>query len=247
MIRVITIEREYGSGGAEIAKRVAGRLGWKLWDQLLTNEIARLMECDCRVIEEHEEKRDTLSYRLFRAFMRGSHEGSLNAPRLKLADTDCIREVAERVVKGAAQGGECVIVGRGSAYYLQARRDAFHVFVFAPFEEKVQRLEAGGKSKSEAVHLAQTVDRDRAAFIKQYFGVQWPDRHRFHIMINSTMGEETAVETILNSINLFGRRKTGSEINPSPSHREVGSTRTPGANTPGVRSQKKNLRTLNDV
>jgi len=199
MVRVITIEREYGSGGAEIAKKVASRLGWKLWDQLLTNEIARLMECDCRVVEEHEEKRDTLSYRLFRAFMRGSHEGSLNAPRLKLADTDCIREVAERVVKGAAQGGECVIVGRGSAYYLQNRGDAFHIFVYAPFAAKVRRLQAGGKSENEAVHLAETVDRDRAAFIKEYFGVEWPDRHRFHLMLNSMMGEEAAVETILNS------------------------------------------------
>jgi cytidylate kinase len=200
MIRVLTIEREYGSGGGEIAKRVADRLGWKQWDQLLTNEIARLMECDCRVVEEHEEKRDPLHYRLFKAFMRGSHEGSLNAPRLKMADTDCIREVAERVVKAAAQGGECVIVGRGSAYYLQNRSDAFHVFIYAPFEEKVRRLRAAGKNESEAIHLAETVDRDRAAFIKQYFGVEWPDRHRFDLMINSAIGEEAALETILNSI-----------------------------------------------
>ena len=168
MIRVLTIEREYGSGGGEIAKRVASRLGWKLWDQTLTTEIARLMECDCRVVEEHEEKRDPLFYRLFKAFMQGSHEGSLNAPRLKLADTDCIREVAERVVKGVAQGGDAVIVGRGSAYYLQNRSDAFHVFVYAPWNEKVRRLRASGKSESEALQLAETVDRDRAAFIKRY-------------------------------------------------------------------------------
>jgi cytidylate kinase len=210
MIRVITIEREYGSGGGEMARRVAGHLGWKLWDHLLTSEIARLMECDCRVVEEHEEKRDPLSYRLFKAFMRGSHEGSLNAPRLKMADTDCIREVTERVVKGAAKNGECVIVGRGSAYYLQDRSDAFHVFVYAPFSAKVRRLQASGKGESEAVHLAETVDRDRAAFIKQYFGVEWPDRHRFHLMINSMIGEETAVETILNSVTMLGTRTTES-------------------------------------
>jgi cytidylate kinase len=213
VIRVITIEREYGSGGADIAKRVAARLGWKLWDQLLTNEIARLMECDCRVVEEHEEKRDPLFYRLFKAFMRGSHEGSLNAPRLKMADTDCVRAVTERVVKGAAEGGKCVIVGRGSAYYLQNRRDAFHVFVYAPFNGKVQRLQAGGKSESDAVQLAETVDRDRAAFIKQYFGVEWPDRHRFHLMINSTIGEELAAETILNSITIL--EKTAGIQSPS--------------------------------
>jgi cytidylate kinase len=200
MIRVVTIEREYGSGGGEIAKKLANRLGWKLWDQLLTNEIARHMECDCRVVEEHEEKRDPLFYRLLKAFMRGSHEGSLNAPRLKMADTDCIREVAERVVKEAADGGNCVIVGRGSAYYLQPRRDAFHVFIYAPLAAKVRRLRAAGKSESEAAQLAETVDLDRAAFIKQYFGVEWPDRSRFHLMINSSMGTDTAVQMILDSI-----------------------------------------------
>jgi cytidylate kinase len=210
MIRVITIDREYGSGGAEIAKRVAGRLGWKLWDHSLTNEIARLMECDCRVVEEREEKKDPLFYRLFKAFLRGSHEGSLNAPRLKMADTDCIREVTERVVKDAAIGGECVIVGRGSAYYLQGRSDAFHVFVYAPFSAKVRRLQAGGKSEGEAVHLAETVDRDRADFIKQYFGVDWPDRHRFHLMVNSMIGEEAAEDAILNSIAMLEKQTTES-------------------------------------
>ena len=78
--------------------------------------------------------------------MRGSHEGSLNAPRLKMVDADCIREVAERVVKQAAERGKCVIVGRGSAYYLQNRPDAFHVFIYAPFDEKVRRLRADGKT-----------------------------------------------------------------------------------------------------
>jgi len=208
MIRVITIEREYGSGGAEIARRVAARRGWKLWDQLLTSEIARLLECDCGVVEEHEEKRDPLFYRLLKAFMRGSHEGSLNEPRLKIADTDCIREVAERVVKAAAEGGNSVIVGRGSAYYLQNRADTFHVFVYAPFEEKVRRLRAGGKSEGEAVELAQTVDRDRGAFIQKYFGVEWPDRHYFHLMINSTMGEVAVAEDILSVVARLDEQKT---------------------------------------
>lgn len=219
MIRIITIEREYGSGGAEIARKIAERLGWKLWDQRLTNEIARYMECECSVVEEHEEKRDPLFYRLAKAFMKGSYEGSLNAPKLKLADTDCIREVVERVVKSAAATGECVIVGRGSAYYLQNRRDAFHVFVYAPFEEKVRRLKAGGKSESEARQLAESVDQDRADFIKQYFGVEWPGRHRFHLMINSTMGEDTAVESILSSVKLFENSKT--ESKPSLQQHEV--------------------------
>lgn len=214
MIRIITIEREYGSGGAEIAKKVATRLGWKLWDQLLTNEIARLMDCDCGVVEKHEEKRDPLYYRLFKSFMRGSFEGSLNEPRLKMADTDCIREVTERVVKDVAERGQSVIVGRGSAYYLQGRRDAFHAFVYAPLGEKVQRLRTTGKSEREAHQLAETVDLDRAAFIKQYFGVEWPDRHRFHLMINSTIGTDAAVDLILEGIAMSDKPHTAA--GPAP-------------------------------
>ncbi len=206
MIRVLTVEREYGSGGADIARKVAERLGWKLWDQLLTDEIARQMDCERVAVAEHEERRDSLYYRLFKAFMRGSYEGSLNAPRMKLVDADCIREVAERVVTHAAKQGHSVIVGRGSAYYLRDRPDAFHVFVYARFEEKVERLRKAGKSEEEAIQLAETVDRDRAAFIKQYFGVEWPARHFFHLMVNSTIGEEAAVTTILDGVAAFDKQ-----------------------------------------
>src|SRR5580698_985660 len=111
MIRVVTIDREYGCGGGDIAEKLAERLGWKLWDQLLTGEIARVMECDCRVVEGLEEHKDPLRYRLFKSFLRGSFEGSLNAPRMKMVDADCIRGVAERVIKEAAKTGNSVIVG----------------------------------------------------------------------------------------------------------------------------------------
>lgn len=216
MIRIITVEREYGSGGADIAKRIANRLGWKLWDQLLTNEIARHMKCASRVVAEHEEKRDPLFHRLVHAFMRGSFEGSLNAPRLNVADTPRIREVAESVVKEAAKEGSAVIVGRGSAYYLADRPDTFHVFVFAPFEEKVRRIQAAGKSRSEAEQLVETVDQDRAAFIKHFFGVVWPDRQRFDLMVNSTMGEEITVDLVLDSVERLQQRK--SKATPLASH-----------------------------
>jgi len=121
-------------------------------------------------------------------------------------DAECIREVTERVVTAAAKEGNSVIVGRGSAYYLRDRPDAFHVFVYARFEEKVNRLRALGKSQEEAIQLAETVDRDRAAFIKQYFNVEWPSRQFFHLMINSTIGDDTAVETILNARAAFEKQ-----------------------------------------
>src|SRR5579864_7869384 len=197
MINIITIDREYGSGAAEIAGKLAARLQWKLWNELLTIEIARIMGCDCPTVEEREERRDALHYRLFKAFMRGSFEGTLNAQRVKMVDADCIREAAEKVVLEAAKQGHCVIVGRGSAYYLQSNPAAFHVFVYAPFEEKVERLRGMGKSEDEAYLLAETVDQDRAAYIKQYFEVEWPARHNYHLMINSSLGDETVVDVIL--------------------------------------------------
>ena len=58
MMRVITIEREYGSGGGEIAEKLAARLGWKLWDQVLTQEIAKRMDCECNMVAKHEERED---------------------------------------------------------------------------------------------------------------------------------------------------------------------------------------------
>jgi cytidylate kinase len=200
MIKVLTIEREYGSGAAGIAQMLADHLGWKLWDQLLTNEIARRLECASRHVEEHEERKDPLYYRLFKAFLRGSYEGSLNAPGMKLADADGIRRITEQIVRAAGTEGNCVIVGRGSAYYLRDLPDAFHIFIYAPFEEKVRRLQQQGKSEEEAIHLAGTVDQDRAAFIKQYFGIEWPARQFFHLMINSTMGDAAVVEMVLDGL-----------------------------------------------
>jgi hypothetical protein len=206
MIRVITVEREYGSGGGEIAAKLAGRLGWKLWDQLLTEEIARRMNCQCRDVEEFEEKRDPAYSRLLKAFMRGSFEGSLNAPRLKMVDTDCVRDVVQQILPDLAEAGNGVIVGRGSAYYLGNRPDAFHAFIYAPYQEKVRRLQARGKSEKEALELAETVDRDRAAFIKRYFDVDWPGRHRFHLMVNSGAGDDVAVEIILDAVGQYAKR-----------------------------------------
>jgi cytidylate kinase len=211
MIRVITIEREYGSGGAEVAKQLAGRLGWKLWDQLLTDEIARLMDCDKRAVEEREERKDPLYYRLFKSFLRGSFEGSLNAPRLKLVDADCVKEISQRLVIQAAGQGSAVIVGRGSAYHLRDRDDAFHVFTYAPFEEKVRRLRDSGKSEEAAIELTENVDRERAAFIKQHFGIEWPSRSFFHLMVNTTMGVDASVEIVLGAVAAL-------EKQPAPHH-----------------------------
>ena len=206
MIRIVTIEREYGSGAADIARKLAERLGWTLWDQALTDEIARLMDCPSQTVVEREERMDTLTYRLFKSFMRGSFEGTLNTPRLKMVDADCIREIAQQVVRNAAQKGNAVIVGRGAAYHLHDRTDALHVFIYAPFEEKVHRLISAGKTENEAVELVETVDRERSEYIQKYFNVEWPSREFFHLMVNSGIGDEMAVETILHAVSKFDKQ-----------------------------------------
>jgi cytidylate kinase len=149
MIKIITIEREYGCGGGEIAQLVAKRLGWKLWDQSLTEEIARLAKCPKAIVEDREERTDPLYYRLFKSFMRGSYEGSINAPKLNLVDSETIITITRRVVEHAAKRGNVVIVGRGSQQFLKNRPETLRVFLFAPRENKIRRLVARGKAEKE--------------------------------------------------------------------------------------------------
>ena len=197
MIKIVTVEREYGSGGGEIAQLLATQLGWKLWDQLLTEEIARLANCPKDVVEVREERTDPLYYRLFKSFLRGSYEGSLNAHKLNLVDSESILKITERVVQHAAKTGNSVIVGRGSQHFLRDRPDTLRVFLYAPRENKVRRLLARGKSEKEAQELVDAVDRERADFIQKYFRVEWPNRSLYHAMINTAAGDEVVVQAVL--------------------------------------------------
>jgi cytidylate kinase len=197
VIRILTIEREYGCGGGEIARQIADRLGWTLWDQVLTSEIARLSHCDRSEVESREERLDPLYYRLFKSILRGSFEGSLNVHRLKLLDADSILRITERVVQKAASVGNCVIVGRGSQHFLGDRADTLRVFLYAPRHEKIRRLIAGGISEREVGELVDTVDNDRAAFVEKYFHMQWPNRPLYHAMLNTVAGNDIVIDTIL--------------------------------------------------
>jgi len=203
MIKIVTVEREYGCGGGEIAQRLADHLGWKLWDHLLTEEIARLANCSKAVVEQREERTDPLYYRLFKSFLRGSYEGSINAHKLNLVDSENILKLTERVVQHAASKGNCVIVGRGSQLFLSGRADAFRVFLYAPREDKVRRLLSRGKSERDAQELVDTVDRERAGFIEKYFHVEWPDRSVYHLMINTAAGDETVAQSIVSFMQAF--------------------------------------------
>ena len=199
-MRIITIEREYGCGAPDIAKRLASHLGWKLWDQQLTAEIARLAKVDPRQAARCDERLDPFIYRLAKTFWRGSYERTLPLHEAGAFDTDRMMNIMQEVMENVAQAGNCVVVGRGAPYFFRHRKDAFHVFLFAPDEEKIRRLIRHGNKRAEAEELVATVDRERAAFIKHYFGKEWPNRYLYHMMINTIMGDEHVVATILETM-----------------------------------------------
>jgi cytidylate kinase len=199
MIDILTIEREYGTGAPNIAATVAKKLGWTVWDGEITEEIARRLKCKAEVVQKREERMDSVFYRLTKAFMRGSFESHTDA-NLEVLDAEHLATLFEKVITGIAEKGKCVIVGRGAPWFLRHRGDAFHVFLYAPYEEKLRRVVEWGKTRREAEDLLETVDRERAAFVKKYYGKDWPDRYLYNMMLNVTSGDEAAIETILSGI-----------------------------------------------
>jgi cytidylate kinase len=202
-VKIITVEREYGSGGAIIARTLAERLGWKLWDEQLTAEIARVANVDAMAARRCDERVDPFLYRLFKVYARGSYERALAMGESHVFDTDCMVDMLHKVIEDVASRGNCVIVGRGSPYILRNHPDAFHVFVYAPVDEKVRRIQTLGKTQKEALQLVQDIDRERAEFIHHYFGKEWPCRSLYNLMINSKFGDEFVIDSILKNIELL--------------------------------------------
>ena len=203
MIRTLTIEREYGAGVAGISQTLASKLGWKLWDREITAEIARHVNCDTQLIAQREERVDSVFYSMLKVFMRGSFEAQIETKGLELLDADHIASLFESVIQGIAEKGESVIVGRGAPFFLRHRKDAFHVFLYAPYEEKLRRTMAQGESRSTAERLLASVDRDRLAFVRKYYGAEWPNRYLYNMMLNTADGDEQVVATILQRVEVL--------------------------------------------
>jgi len=208
MFRIITFEREYGSGCAGIAAQLAQRLGWKLWDHLLTEEIAKQANVDCGTVEKREERIDSTFYRLAKTFWRGSYERSMAMSPTQTFDADCMVAMMEDITARIAQEGNAIVVGRGAPYFLRERDDTFRVFLYAPREEKIRRILASGTNRAEADDLVDTVDRERITFIKHYFNADWPTRWLYHLMINTSIGHEKVIATILDAMRLLEEKPT---------------------------------------
>ena len=204
MVHAITIEREFGCGASEIASLVASRLGWSLWDERLTQEIARLTESTPEAVEKREWRTDPLVYRLFQDFLRGGFEGGLPPTnRLHLLDARRIAAVSEIAVKAALSSGPSVIVGRGSQFFLRNRKDVFHVFLYASRDFKISRLISMGATEDKAIEQVDTTDKSRAAFVRQYLGLKWPEPHLYHAMFNTEMGGACTAAMLLQCVKQF--------------------------------------------
>ncbi len=220
MFRLITIEREFGCGGGVVAAQLADHLGWKLWDHLLTEEIARLANVDPSAVMRCDERMDSRLHRLAKSFWRGSYERNSAALGSQVFDTDRMMSMMQEIVNGIAREGNAVVVGRGTPYFLRENPDAFHVFLYAPRAEKIRRTIADGNTREEAEELVDSVDRERAAYIKHYFDADWPTRSLYHLMINTAVGNEPVMQTILSTMRLVeGRPKaTDYELPKVPTH-----------------------------
>jgi cytidylate kinase len=208
MFRLITIEREYGCGAAAIATQLAGYLGWKVWDELLTEEIARLANVDQSTVRRCDERMDSRLHRLAKSFWRGSYERNSAALGSQVFDTDCMMAMMQETMNKIAAEGNAVIVGRGAPYFLRENPNAFHVFLYAPRSEKIRRVIAEEHSEEDAVERVDSVDRERIAYVKHYFDADWPTRSLYHIMLNTAVGNGPVVQTILDTMRLVeGRPK----------------------------------------
>jgi cytidylate kinase len=203
MFRIITLEREFGSGGGVIACELAKRLGWKLWDQQLTCEIAKRANVTESAVAECDERVDGRLYRLARTFWRGSYERGMPLAAAHAFDTDRMIAMVEEVMQTIAEEGHAVIVGRGAPFFLRERQDTFRVFTYAPHDEKIRRLLAIGKGREEAEDLVENVDKERIAYIKHYFNADWPTRSLYHQMINTVIGDESVIAAILNGMEML--------------------------------------------
>ena len=204
MVRVITVEREYGSAGAEIAMRLAERLGWELVDHALVKKVAEECHVESSLVESRDERCDPWYHRFTKAFWQGAPERNL-APSSSEA-FDCEQMVAHvrNAIEDAADRGNCVIVGRGAACILSSRIDAFHIFVYGCRKEKLEyaRKHFGPEITPEKM---EQVDRERAAYVRKYFGLEWDNRKLYDLMVNSAVGVEAVVNAVIDAAGVTPR------------------------------------------
>ena len=201
MIQVITIEREYGSQGAEYAHHLAHRLGWRLIDSCLIEDVSRKAGVTPLLVKRCDERVDPWFYRFGKAFWLGSLEQLPEDP--KVFDSSRMVEFVKGYVQEQAAIGNCVVVGRGAACMLARSPGAYHVFVYASMARKIRYIEEKfPEHASDAENEIIATDRRRAEYIRRFHQREWDDRKLYHLMMNSCMGIHAMVEATVEAAGL---------------------------------------------
>lgn len=196
---IITISREYGAGGSEVAQRVAKTLGWRLVDNEVVDRVAEEAGLPPEEVARKEERAPGFLERLTRALARAAPELFPRSPeRVPEPEEATIVRVTERVVEQLAAGDHVVVVGRAASAVL-SKRDAVHVKVVAPKPVRIRRaMTRLGSGEVEALRVLEETDAARARYHKQYYGRDWYDAANYHMVLNTeSLGLEGTARLIV--------------------------------------------------
>jgi cytidylate kinase len=196
-VRVITVGREFGSGGGTIARLLADRLDWRLLDRELLVEVAKAAKVDPKICEQFDERCDPWFRGLVRSIWHGTGEWPSGVSDEDLMDARVMVGLGRTIIEEAARHGECVVVGRGAQCILRGQPDVFHVFVYAPLELRKRRVTERDGERPDLEEYVRQNDRARAEYIQKYFGQHWCNPHLYDMMVNSRWGDEYAAAAVL--------------------------------------------------
>ncbi|HVJ05335.1 MAG TPA: cytidylate kinase-like family protein [Candidatus Saccharimonadales bacterium] len=209
MFNVVTIAREYGSGGAEIGRRVAELLGWKFLDKQIIERVAAMGKIDRKWAEKADEQCVAWWERVLSGFRHGGPEVYVGGVADTGVDRDSLQQFTARVIEEAGKAGNCVIVGRSSQCVLRNERHALHVMVFAPLMEKLERMKIRHPQERDLQALLRRVDSERAHYAQDYFGCDSSDRALYHLCLNSTIGVEACAALVADAVHLSAKKQMG--------------------------------------
>jgi cytidylate kinase len=185
---VITITRQYASGGSAVAQQVATALGWTVIDNEFVDEVARRAGLAPALVAEHEERAPGLLERLARTLAVASPELFIASEVVPRADPDeaTIVKLTERIIAEAAAHGRVVLVGRGAPALLAQRSDALHVYVVASKPWRVRlAVERLGVDPANAEKAVDETDRRRDQYVKTYYGRHRHDVVNYDLVVNT--------------------------------------------------------------
>jgi hypothetical protein len=211
-VRVITVEREYGSHGGEFAHDLADRLGWRLLDSELVAGAARKAGVAPELAAKFDERLDPWYYRYGKAFWQDSVFPAAGLGDDQVFDSERMMSLIQQEMSDAAREGNCVLVGRGAACALACHPGCFHVFVYATAKAKRDWFCHAFPAQAEHAdqHLV-AFDKRRAAVIRRFYQQDWCARGLYHLLLNSSIGTNAMVAAVQGATALKGVSETVSE------------------------------------